>query len=117
MRLALAPRWWAWHLLLVVALVAMGWLGLWQLQSYEDRGAESAGTDRVTGIDAVTSPGGRLQAGDPGRRVTARGSWDASRQVTVPDRDLDGRAGEWVVTPLRTDAGVLPVVRGWVPRR
>ena len=116
MRLALAPRWWAWHLLLVVALVAMGWLGLWQLHSYEDRGVESARTDRVTGIDAVTSPGGRLQAGDPGRQVTARGSWDASRQVTVPDRDLDGRRGVWVVTPLRTDAGVLPVVRGWVPR-
>ena len=116
MRLALAPRWWAWHLLLVVALVAMGWLGLWQLRSFEDRDSEVAPADRVAAVDDVTSPGGRLRAGDPGRRVTARGSWDGTGQVTVPDRDLDGRAGQWVVTPLRTSSGVLPVVRGWVPR-
>ena len=116
MRLALAPRWWAWHLLLVVALVAMGWLGLWQLRSFEDTDAAAAPADRVVAIDAVTSPGGRLQAGDPGRRVSARGSWDPAGQLTVPDRDLDGRAGAWVMTPLRTPSGVLPVVRGWVPR-
>jgi surfeit locus 1 family protein len=115
-RLALAPRWWAWHLLLVVALVAMGWLGWWQLRSFEDRGTEEARPERVVGIDAVTAPGGRLRAGDPGRVVTARGTWEGARQVTVPDRDLGGRVGAWVVTPLRTGAGVLPVVRGWVPR-
>jgi surfeit locus 1 family protein len=116
-RLALAPRWWAWHVLLVAALVAMGWLGWWQLRSFEDGGAEGARPQRVVGIDTVTSPGGRLRAGDPGRVVTARGSWEADRQLTVPDRDLAGRAGRWVVTPLRTGAGLLPVVRGWVPRR
>jgi len=115
LRLALAPRWLAWHLLLVVALVGMGWLGWWQLRSFEDRSGEQVRTGLAAGIDAVTSPGGRLRAGDPGRAVTARGSWDASGQVTVPDRELDGGAGEWVVTPLRTAAGVLPVVRGWVP--
>jgi cytochrome oxidase assembly protein ShyY1 len=115
-RLALAPRWLAWHLLLVVALAAMGWLGLWQLRSFEDRSGEGVRPQRAVGVDAVTAPGGRLRAGDPGRVVTARGSWDPSGQLTVPDRELDGRTGLWVVTPLRTPAGILPVVRGWVPR-
>ena len=34
----------------------------------------------------------------------------------MPDRELDGRAGFYVLTMLRTDDGkALPVVRGWLP--
>lgn len=116
MRLALAPRWWAWHLLLVVAVGAMGWLGWWQLSSFEDRGSDAAASPaRAVDVDEVTSPGGRLRPGDPGRLVTARGTWDGEHQLTVPGRELDDRPGRWLVTPLRTGTGVLPVVRGWLP--
>lgn len=112
---ALRPRWWAWHLLLVAVLVSFGWLGWWQLESF-DRPSSGTATQRpVAAVDRVTVPGGRLAADDPGRRVRATGTWEADRQLLVPERELDGRAGALVVTPLRTDAGVLPVVRGWLP--
>lgn len=111
----LRPRWWAWHLLLVVAVGAMGWLGWWQLQSFEDGRAPVPAGTRTVEVERVTSPGGRLGPGDPGRPVRASGEWDAAGQVSVPDREQEGRPGSIVVTPLRTSSGVLPVVRGWVP--
>jgi cytochrome oxidase assembly protein ShyY1 len=115
MRLALRPRWWAWHAALVVVLVAFGWLGWWQLQAFDRPSDVPAAPDRVVALDRVTEPGGRLGADDPGRRVHAEGTWEASGQLVVPGRELDGRVGSLVVTPLRTATGVLPVVRGWVP--
>lgn len=114
-RFALRPRWWAWHLLLVAVLVSFGWLGWWQLQGFQATSAPPAATAGVVGVDEVTSPGGRLGAGDPGRRVSADGVWLAEDQLLVRGRELDGRTGALVVTPLRTEAGLLPVVRGWVP--
>jgi cytochrome oxidase assembly protein ShyY1 len=98
----------------VVAVVAMGWLGWWQLQSFEDSRVPDAAPRRAVAVDRVTEPGGRLGPGDPGRAVRASGTWEAGSQVTVPGREVDGRTGSLVVTPLRTAAGVLPVVRGWV---
>ena len=118
LRTALAPRWWPWHLLLVVAVGTMGWLGWWQLQSFEetDRPAASAAAGAVP-LDRLTVPGDRLRPGEPGRTVTVVGTWEGSSQVTVPGRERDGRRGALVVTPLRTARGVVPVVRGWVPAR
>lgn len=49
-----------------------------------------------------------------GRQATATGRY--GKQLLVPDRDLDGRNGYYVLTLLRTDGGkALPVVRGWLP--
>ena len=116
-RFALAPRWWAWHLALLVVLVSFGWLGWWQLDSF---GATAAGTrpsgrSPVLGIDDVTAPGGRLGADDIGARVRATGTWDPEGQLVVPGREVRGRPGALVLTQLVTGEGVLPVVRGWVP--
>lgn len=37
-------------------------------------------------------------------------------QLLVPNREVDGRTGYYVLTLLRTDEGkALPVVRGWLP--
>ena len=119
LRTALAPRWWPWHLLLVVAVGAMGWLGWWQLQSFEDADPPAAsgatGTTAAVPLDRLTAPGDRIRPGDPGRTVTADGTWEGGSQVTVPGRERDGRRGALVVTPLRTARGIVPVVRGWVP--
>ena len=114
-RSPLHPRWWPWHLALVAVLVAFGWMGWWQLSTFEDSGSVRPQPRRAVDIDALTAPGGRLDASDVGRAVTADGSWDAAGQLLVPDRERAGRRGLLVVTPLRTDAGLLPVVRGWVP--
>lgn len=113
-RFALAPRWWAWHLALVAVLVSFGWLGWWQLDSFGTPAERPAVTGRSVAVDAVTTPGSRLGPGDVGRQVRAEGRWDADGQVLVPGRELAGRTGSLVVTPLRTGEGLLPVVRGWV---
>ncbi len=115
-RFALAPRWWAWHLALLAVLASFGWLGWWQLDSFRTTAAAPTSTVRITarGIDDVTSPGGRLGADDVGRRVRATGTWDAQGQLVVPGREQNGQTGALVLTPLVTDDGVLPVVRGWV---
>ena len=35
-------------------------------------------------------------------------------QLVVPERELDGQGGYWVVTPLEmSDGSIIPVVRGW----
>ena len=116
-RFALAPRWWAWHLALLAVLVSFGWLGWWQLDSFESRGAapRPSGPSPVRGIDDVTAPGGRLGADDIGQRVRATGTWDPQGQLVVPGREVRGRTGALVLTQLVTAQGVLPVVRGWVP--
>lgn len=115
LRVALLPRWWAWHLALAAVLVAFGWLGWWQLASFEAAAPGPRAAPAVAELDGVTSPGGRLDVPDVGRRVRAEGRWEAAGQVLVPDRERDGRVGTLVVTALRTPTGVLPVVRGWVP--
>ena len=119
-RFALQPRWLAWHLLLVVVLVSFTWLGRWQLGASSTRAAtRPARPGRTAALDRLTAPGGRLAAGDVGRRV--RGDRQLRRR-TAPGWSPAGTGpaaagtGFLVVSPLRTGRGVLPVVRGWVAR-
>lgn len=114
LRVWLAPRWWLWHLALVAVLVAFTGLGLWQFRAY-DRAAPPPRGPAVP-LAQVADPGGRLSAAAADRYVVVRGTWQADGQLVVPDRERDGRAGAWVVTPLRTGDGLVTVVRGWVPR-
>ncbi len=115
-RFALQPRWLAWHLLLVAVLVSFGWLGGWQLSAFEDKAVDAPPSRAVVPLDRLAEPGGRLESDDLGRRVHAEGRYDSGRTLLVPGREHPdgGRDGFLVVSPLRTAAGVLPVVRGWV---
>jgi cytochrome oxidase assembly protein ShyY1 len=114
-RLALQPRWLAWHLLLVAVLVSFTWLGRWQLSSFEHKAAGAPQPGAAVPLDRLSTPGGRLGADDLGRRVRASGRYDG-RALLVPGREKPGGGpdGFLVVSPLRTATGVLPVVRGWV---
>lgn len=119
-RFLLQPRWLAWHLLLVAVLVSFTWLGRWQLHAFERPRAAPRSDVAPVPLDRLTTPAGRLAAADEGRRVEVVGTYDASGTRLVPGRTApgsSGRTGFWVVTPLRTASGVLPVVRGWVPTR
>ena len=115
-RFLLGPRWLLWHAALVVVLVAFTLLGLWQLDRFEHHAKSRADRPVVT-IDRVIRPGGRLPEDDVARRIRAVGTYDDARTRLVPGRKIDNRVGLLVVTPLRTAAGVLPVVRGWVASR
>jgi cytochrome oxidase assembly protein ShyY1 len=143
LRAALRPRMLVLLVLLLGAAAVCGRLGVWQLDRAEIRGA-SATAQRLAAQEAATpvalgavlAPQTAFSGELVGRRVLARGVYDAAGQVLVANRTLDGRTGYLVLTPLRvTDdrpdpasgsaspadavqvpagAPVLPVVRGWV---
>ncbi|MFJ3904445.1 SURF1 family protein [Streptomyces sp. NPDC090025] len=113
------PRWWGINVFVLLAIPFCVFMGTWQLGKFEDRvdshrEAEqrpdpateaAAALDSLLPVDQETS--GRL----------ARASGRYGEQFLVPDRELDGRSGAYVLTLLRTDGGkALPVVRGWLPR-
>ena len=52
------------------------------------------------------------------RRVALRGEWLAAHTVYLDNRQMHGRPGFYVFTPLRLEGspGALLVQRGWVPR-
>lgn len=97
-------------------------LGLWQL----DRGAQK--TALQSAIDArrtlppidatslATSAGAAL--GQHHRPVRLRGRWAAERTVFLDNRQMEGRPGFFVITPLviGADGDAVLVQRGWVPR-
>ena len=118
LRFALAPRWLAWHALLVAVLVAFIWLGSWQVDSYAEAGRrQHAAADQETApITEVLAPGDRLPASAVGRPVTAVGRYDEANRLLVPGRRHGDSDGYWVVAALRTADGVLPVNRGWVAK-
>ena len=117
-RFLLRPKWIAGIALAATAVVAFVILGFWQLSRLEERRAYNT-TLAERGAQA---PGGveELQDADPDalayRRVTHNGTYEPEREVLLAARTLDGRAGHHVLTPLRTDDGLLVVIdRGWVP--
>jgi cytochrome oxidase assembly protein ShyY1 len=118
-RFLLTPRWWGINVFVLLAIPFCVFMGSWQLSRFEDRmadqdrAAEKAATDsreaarplaELLPVDKETS----------GEQVTASGRY--GKQLLVPDREVDGRSGFYVLTLLRTDSGeALPVVRGWLP--
>lgn len=118
-RFLLTPRWWGINVFVLLAIPFCVFMGTWQLSRFEGRvqdhrrESEQVTTDRheaarplreLLPVDKATS----------GRQATATGRY--GKQLLVPDRDLDGRRGYYVLTLLRTDGGkALPVVRGWLP--
>jgi cytochrome oxidase assembly protein ShyY1 len=116
-RFLLAPRWLALHAGLVVVVVAFAVLGRWQWdaaglrESQQERPADPTPVE----LSSVAAPGQPLRPEALGRTVTVRGRYDAAQQLLVPGRELDGRAGAHVVTPLVTAGhAIVPVRRGWV---
>jgi surfeit locus 1 family protein len=114
-------------LVLLAALLVAGFtarLGFWQLdrarqkttlrEAIEQRGALPPLTAaelprRADGVEAVLH-----------RRIRLAGRWAADRTVYLDNRQMDGRPGFFVVTPLllpsEAGGGAVLVQRGWVPR-
>jgi surfeit locus 1 family protein len=117
--LLLAPRYWGAHLLMVVAVVAAGYLGVWQLHVWEAaRAAEARDLSR-----AEPMPLEKAMSGDSpfpgqylGQPVSFSGEWLPEGTVYVSDRRVDDERGYWVVTPVLVGDSAMPVVRGWAPQ-
>jgi surfeit locus 1 family protein len=111
------PRFWGAHLLVVVAVVAAVLMGLWQLHVWKAGRAASA-TDLTTAAPVALQ---RVMGGDDafpgkdlGRPVAFAGRWMPQSTLFVRDRDLGGKRGYWVMTPVLVGGkSAMPVVRGW----
>jgi len=120
----LTPRMLALHLLGAFAVAAACWLGWWQLQSWQaerDLAAQDLAEAPAIPLDDALGADEVFANDQVGRPVTVAGAWLPEGGFEVADRDLDGRTGRWVVTPVAVcpagdcdGASAIPVVRGWL---
>ena len=118
-------RFWWITLAAILAIALTASLGVWQL----GRAAQKQAL-----LDAVRAQAGRapLEGRDIGREgdhaanraglihraVVLRGTWVADRTVFLENRQMDGKPGFVVVTPLLLEGArvAVAVQRGWAPR-
>lgn len=124
LRTALRPRWLALLALALALASGFAWLGSWQL----DR-ARSDGSSQVVGeqppvpLADVLRPQESLDGPAARALVEVAGTLETDRALVVADRELDGRAGQWLLAPLVVATGDgagparLPVVLGWFAAR
>ena len=94
-------------------------LGRWQVGRGEEKAARQAQLESRQ-REAPVRLTGPVPSAEPlmYRHVAARGEWIAGRQVFVDNQIREGRAGFFVVTPLRLAGGSAAVLvnRGWIAR-
>ena len=125
LRVLLSPRLVSVHLLAVAAVVAAGWLGLWQYQAWQ--ASREAQVRSLTDADpvplrSVLGPDQPFPGDLVGRPVRFAGRWVTGSSFYVAGRPHRGVDGYWALTPVavcdpRTagcaDAPAILVVRGW----
>jgi cytochrome oxidase assembly protein ShyY1 len=114
-----SPRWIAAHAGIVVLVVTFLLLGRWQWHVGHKvapltQAQLTAWRTPQPVASVITAQG--VDGAKIGQAVEARGTYDASRQLLVPGRTLNGRTGYYVIAPLVTGSGqALVVNRGWLP--
>lgn len=123
-RRALGPLFWLILLAALAAMLATALLGRWQLSRAAEKLALQAQIDermRQPAIDARSL----LAPATPGaqqalvhRSVALQGRWLPQHTVYLDNRQMQGRPGFFVLTPLQlADSGAVVLVqRGWAPR-
>ena len=106
-------------LLVIVGALALGRLGIWQLDRLAQRRAYNSALNSRMAQPALTLDGAAI---DPAaleyRRVEAHGVYDSAQEIVLRNRELDGVPGVHVLTPLRISGSDMAVLvdRGWIPR-
>jgi surfeit locus 1 family protein len=114
-------RFWAVTLAAVAGVAATLALGAWQLGRAHDKLALHAAIEQrkaLPPLDLQALLAARQPADLVHRPVVLRGAWVARHTVFLDNRQMQGKPGFYVVTPLKlegSDAAVL-VERGWVQR-
>ncbi|MDH4059613.1 MAG: SURF1 family protein [Aquincola sp.] len=103
----------------LVAAVVTARLGLWQLDRAAQKISLQASIDERARLPALSASA--ALAGRPEdviqRAVQLVGQWSGAHTVWLDNRQMDGRAGFFVVTPLRLpDGRAVLVQRGWAAR-
>lgn len=105
----------------LIGMAVTARLGVWQL----DRAAEKTALQDALDAQGQLTPVSAVElARDLGqaeaqvhRRAEVAGTWLPAQTVHLDNRQMDGRVGFYVLTPLRLDDGsVLLVQRGWRAR-
>jgi cytochrome oxidase assembly protein ShyY1 len=127
-RFLLTPRWLGALALAVAAAVAMVFLGVWQLNRYEQRAATNDRIDAADSAAPVPLSGVLPAPAIPGRagpapghdkawtKVIVTGRYDPVHEIQARGRTVDGDVGFEIVTPLvLADGTAVLVDRGWIP--
>lgn len=104
---------------LVVALTVR--LGLWQLDRAAQKAALQASLDERRALPSLPEASLARDAAAAAlqyhRRTELHGHWRSDATVYLENRQMDGRPGFFVVTPLQLSDGTgVLVQRGWLPR-
>lgn len=105
----------------VVVAAGTARLGAWQLDRAAQKQALQAALDArgalpPLGRDDLAAVADAAASQFHHRRVVLRGRWLAEHTVWLDNRQMGGRPGFFVVTPLAWPGGAVAVQRGWVPR-
>ena len=97
------------------------YLGFWQLGRAAQKEALQAAIQSQTSQVPLNADGlAQLTDAPAGmyRPVRVSGTWEASQMVYLDNRQMDGKVGFFVLTPLRLQASgqIVVVQRGWIAR-
>jgi len=114
-----SPRWIAAHVGIAVLAVAFVLLGRWQWDVGHKvlplTPAQLTAWRTPEPVASVLTADG-MDGSKAGQAVEATGTYDASRQLLVPGRSLNGHPGYYLIAPLVTGPGqAIAVNRGWLP--
>jgi surfeit locus 1 family protein len=106
----------------IVGVAVTANLGAWQLRRAAQKIALQDALESRATLSVLTAPDLARDAAQAEaqhfRRVHLRGRWVAARSVFLDNRQMAGRVGFYLVTPLQLEGRPVAVLvqRGWVPR-
>ena len=114
-------RFWLVTLAAVAGIAVTFALGAWQLGRAQEKLALQASIEQRKALPAVGEdglPGAGPLADVMYRPVVLRGTWVAQHTIFLDNRQMNGKPGFHVVTPLRLEGSGIAVLveRGWAPR-
>jgi surfeit locus 1 family protein len=116
-------------LLATIAAIALtASLGRWQLSRASQKQAIAADTasrgqlpvlDNLSLTAAAAEPDAITKGTLRYRRVSLKGTWLIDKTVLLDNRQMEGKPGFYVVTPLQLEGSTAAVLvqRGWLPRQ
>lgn len=112
------PRWVLGLLLALAVAAGFALLGQWQLERALASGVVvERQSERVVPLTTVLDPGANVPDAAIGQKVSVAGRYVRGDEQLVQGRVNRGEEGFWVVSHLVTEAGSIPVARGWAKDR